>query len=273
MEYKKDVVYVVKSHQRVDRFKPKTYEKIIVNYGFELAKVYVFVSTESDVKLYSEAYPDINIVLAPAGVAAVDNFITDYFPAGQKIIYMNDDVSALMRVTGENKFANLTTEELEEFCQHMFDVMHANRITYGGLYAVANTMFMAGGEEYRTGLCFIMDPFSFCINNKEIKLTNSDKSDFEKSILHYISKGAILRCNRITFKVENYTRPGGFQGRTVDTEMAASIRLQKDYPAYVSHIVTKADKTTTIRLNKLPANRHIDLLDGTEAKKQQPSLF
>ena len=95
----KDLVYVVKSHQRVDRFYDKTYTKIILKYNFVLKNVFVFVSLDEDVDLYSKKYPLINIVKAPKGVAAVDNFITDYFQEGQNIIYMNDDVSIFISKT------------------------------------------------------------------------------------------------------------------------------------------------------------------------------
>ena len=139
----KELVYVIKSHQRVDRFYDKTYSKIILEYGFNLKNVFVFVSSKEDVDLYTKKYPLINILKAPKGVAAVDNFITNYFQEGQNIIYMNDDVSGIVELQN-NKLKPIKKERLLSIIDAMFGRMKKNKITYGGFYPVPNTLFMSG---------------------------------------------------------------------------------------------------------------------------------
>jgi len=245
----KDVVFVVKSHERVDRFFDKTYSKIILKYGFDLSKVFVFVSLHSDVKLYSEKYKKINIIKAPKGVANVDNFITSFFSDKQKIIYMNDDVTCILELK-ENKLAKITKDKLLDVIDIMFSNMQLNGISYGGFYPVPNNMFMSG-KKVTYNLCLIMDPFSFVINNKKVKITVSDKSDFEKSIQHFILCGALFRFNHIALRVEYYGTKGGFQGRTAKTESdTAKLMLQK-YPNYISGINYKKGGKTSLRLKSI----------------------
>ena len=251
----KSLVYVVKSHKRVDRFYDKTYKKIILKYGFDLNYVYVFVSTDEDLKLYQEKYPLINIIKAPKGVAAVDNFITDYFNTGQKIIYMNDDVTGIVELV-KNKLIPIEKEKLIAIIKAMFAKMNKNKITYGGFYPVPNTMFMSG-KNLNFDLCLIMDPFSLVINNKKIRITISDKSDFEKSVQHFYHQGALLRFNKIALKVEYYGNKGGFQGRNAITEKQTALKFQSKYKEFVSGINYKKDGKTSIRLKKHKAKINI----------------
>ncbi len=268
-----DVVYVVKSHKRVDRFREKTYSKVILQYGFRLDKVYVFVSTTEDMVLYREEYPGINVVLAPLGVAAVDNFITDYFPEGQKIIYMNDDVTQVAKIV-DDKFMTVPFDEFNAQLTEMFSIMDANDITYAGFYPVMNTMFMgSSGVKYKTGLCLIMDPLSLVRNNRNVRITISDKSDFEKSIQHFSQKGALLRNNDLTFKAEYYGKHGGFQGRNADTEKATAEQMQAAYPGYIIGINFKNEGKTSLKLARLPATKAVDFMGlNRESTEDEPQM-
>jgi len=245
-----ELVYVVKSHQRVQRFWDRTWEKVIVKHGFPLEKVYVFVSLDDDVVLYKEKYPQINIIKAPKGVAAVDNFITDYFPEGQKMIYMNDDVSDIVHYVNEKKVESISTEKLLAIIKAMFGKMLINGITYGGFYPVDNPFFMKGVKTTHD-LCLIMDPFSLVINRKTVRITVSDKSDFEKSIQHFVLGGALMRYNHIALKVEYYGKEGGFQGRDEKTELETAKLMELKYPDYVAGINIKSGGKTSLRLKKL----------------------
>jgi len=252
-----DIKYVVKSHQRVDRFRLKTYNEIILKYNFDLKNTFVFVSTEKDYILYKEHYPEINIVQGPKGVAAIDNFITDYFPNGQKLIYMNDDVSGIYGVDNNLKKYKISLDELNNLINKAFDIMVHNDISYGGLYPVLNTLFMSGGNDIKFDFGLIMDPFSFIINNKNIIISISDKSDFEKSILHFKDKGALLRFNRYSLNVEYYGKKGGFQGRDKTSEIKTANQLVEKYPYYCNSINIKNEGKTSIRFNKIKTKNKI----------------
>jgi hypothetical protein len=247
---------VVKSHQRADRFRSMTYNNVILKYGFELSKVFVFVSLDEDVVKYSKEYPEINIIKAPKGIANVDNFITEYFNEGQKIIYMNDDVSGV-KTLKKGKFIDTGKDQMLKIINTLFHIMSKNNITYGGFYPVLNTMFMSNADPITYDFCLIMDPFSLVINNKSIKITVGDKSDFEKSIQHFKSKGAILRYNRVGLKVEYYGTKGGFQGRDEASEIGTANEMVMKYPAYISGVKVKEKGRTSLRFKRIKAKRKI----------------
>ena len=69
------VPVVIKSKERIELFKKKTH-KLLKENGFNTDHVYVYVSSNKDVKAYSEAFPECKIVKAPKGVTQTDNFIT-----------------------------------------------------------------------------------------------------------------------------------------------------------------------------------------------------
>jgi hypothetical protein len=245
----KDVVFVVKSHQRVSRFFDKTYKQVIVKHGFPLNNLYIFVSTDEDVLLYKHKYQESHVIKAPIGVAAVDNFITSFFKERQKIVYMNDDVTDIMELVN-GKLQSVSTDKLHNIINAMFSRMQNNNITYGGFYPVANNLFMMG-QKMTYNLCLIMDPFSLVINNKKVIITISDKSDFEKSIQHFVYQGALIRYNHIALKVEYYGKVGGFQGRNQHTEKASAMLMMQKYKNYITAINTKKDGKTSLRLKKI----------------------
>lgn len=249
----KDIVFVVKSHQRVDRFRQKTYDKIILHYGFPLDKVYVFVSTSEDLNLYRDAYPQIHIVKAPRGIVRVDNFITGYFNNGQKIVYMNDDVTSIQKIKKDGTFAKLSKNDLWKLIHNSFDMMVEYDISYGGLYPVRNNLFMANLKTITFDFVLIMDPFSFVINDRSIKISIGDKSDFEKSILHFKKRGALLRHNCITLNAEYYGEKGGFQGRDDKSELATAEAMKRKYPDYIAGINVKKHGRTSLRFKRIPA--------------------
>ena len=132
----------------------------------------------------------------------------------------------------------------------MFGRMSKNQITYAGFYPVPNTFFM-GGKKITYDMCLIMDPFSLVINNKKVRITISDKSDFEKSIQHFYYQNALLRYNQIALKVEYYGTRGGFQGRDATTERDSALLLQSKYRDYVSGIKYKKGGKTSLRLKPI----------------------
>lgn len=258
-----DVLIAIKTKDRVKRFRDKTYNKILQKYGFDDQKVFLFVSTEKDLNDYKEAYPKCNVVLGPLGIANIDNFIVDFFQEGQKYIYLNDDVSALYKLVDEKSMKEIEVDEMQPLVDRMFATMQQKGYTYGGFYPVDNPFYMARQkEQQREDFCLVMDPFSFIINNKSVRMTPipipmedgttfmGDKTDFEKTIQHYKSRGGILRLNNYAIKVEYYGKHGGYQGRNAFTEKFCAEFIAKKYPEYISGVKTKKLGRTSLVLKR-----------------------
>jgi len=175
---------------------------------------------------------------------------------------MNDDVSGIYK-SGDKKRIELNKEEFNELINKMFDELEYNGYTFSALYPCDSVMYMNKSKEITYDLCLCMDPFSAIINNKEVKLTEfpvidkdgsifiSDKSDWEKSILHYKSKGGLVRFNRYCIKVKYFIGEGGYQGRNEITEKQTGDLFLKKYPEYVSGYKVKKGGYISLNLKRL----------------------
>tara|TARA_R110000787_G_scaffold56324_3_gene129533 strand:+ start:511 stop:1311 length:801 start_codon:yes stop_codon:yes gene_type:complete len=254
---------VIKTKNRVEKFRKKTYSKIIKHYDFDEKEVHLFVSNDEDLKNYKEAYPLCQVIKGPPGIAAIDNFIVDYFDEGEIYLYMNDDISGISKAIDSKKL--VPVEDLKSLLKELIDELKLKKFTLGGFYPVYNPYFMFKSKEKRYDLSLIMDPLSICINNKDVKLSEipvtkpdgslfiGESSDSEKCIQHYKSKGGIIRWNHYAVNVEYYGKgPGGYQGRDSFTEKATAEFLMNKYPGYVSSVKYNKNGNTSIRLRRKP---------------------
>ena len=255
--------FVIKTKDRVDGLRKDTYS-LLSKYGVSESDIYLFVSSNIDYDAYTEAYPDATIVLGAKGIVGIDNFIVNYFDEGDKYIYMNDDVSGIYK-TGEKKKVDLTNDEFYKLIDDMFNQLDKYGFTYSALYPCDSTMYMNNAKEFMYDLCLCMDPFSAIINNKNIQLTEfhvydedgvdfvGDKSDVEKSLLHFLDKGGLVRFNKYCIKVKycNQNRAGGIIGRTPQTEEQVCDLFKLKYEEYIKYVRMKKDGFSDIRLKTL----------------------
>lgn len=252
---------VIKSMNRVEKLFKLTYSKIILKYGLDESVVHIFVSTEQNLKDYTEAFPKCKVILGPMGIARIDNFIVNYFDENEIYLYMNDDIHGFYELV-DNKLQEV--EDIKPVLDQLIKTLQDHNLSYGGFYPVPNGYFMKNKKPIEMGLTLVMDPMSICINNKNVVLTEipvelpngeifiGECTDSEKCILHYKSRGGIVRFNRYSAKVEYYSKQGGYQGRTAITEQYTANYLKEKYPDYVAGVKIKKNGNTSIRLKNLP---------------------
>ena len=252
---------VIKSMNRVKKLFKLTYSKIILKYGLDERQVHIFVSTEKDLQEYKVAFPKCSVILGPMGIANIDNFIINYFDEGEVYLYLNDDIHNFYKFVNDKL---VEVGDIKPVLDGLIDILQHHNLSYGGFYPVPNAYFMKNKKPIEMGLTLVMDPMSVCINNKSVILTeipvpmpNGDTflaecSDAEKAILHYKSRGGIVRFNRYSTRVEYYAKEGGYQGRNEHTEQYTANFLKEKYREYIAGVKTKKNGNTSIRLKKLP---------------------
>lgn len=263
--------YAIKSKDRVNGLHEKTY-KFLKKYGATDQDIDIFVSTDKNFAEYSMFFPKCKVIKGPLGIANIDNFIVDYYDEGQRYIYLNDDIKDLY-IAHDTKTLKTFRDTWEGPCRYEFHTwicdtfkdMDKHNISYGGLYPVMNPFFMRNSQDkYKTDMCLIMDPFSFVINNKKIKLNNfyldedfneNMYSDFEKSILHFEDKGALLRLNHYCLDVE-YFNGKDTSNRTQDRAELAAQSMVDAYPDYIRGIKYLRNGFCSLRFNRIK-NRDI----------------
>ena len=210
-----------------------------------------------DKKLYQENFPYCNIILGPLGIVNIDNFIVDYFDEGERYIYLNDDIRGLYHAPDKKKIIKI--KDFWPLIETTFENMQLFNISYAGLNPVLNPYFMAGGKPIKYDICIITDPFSFVVNNKNIKLTkfHIDKnyndnsfSDYEKSILHFRDRGAILRMNHYAVDVL-YFNGAATSNRTKDNCLKTAHLMLEKYPSYISSIKNNKNGFFSLRMKRI----------------------
>lgn len=232
--------FIIKSKDRIEELKKMTY-RFLKDNDIEDSDIFIFVSTASNFNDYKIAYPECHIIKGPLGISNIDNFIVDYFDEGEHYVYLNDDIKNIYHALNSLSLEQIKFKELVE---KAFDIMVKNNISYGGVYPVKNAFYMMKtAEAISTHFNLITDPFSFNINNKKIKLTNFENgdfrdntfSDYEKSILHFKDRGALLRFNHYVLDVKY------FNGAKTSNRIGANClycaeAMMEKYPDFVSSI-------------------------------------
>ena len=248
--------FVIKTMDRAIELKQMTYA-FLKKHGVEDKDIDLFVSKEKDVDYYNFMFPDCNIIKGPMGIVPIDNFIVDYYPEGEKYIYLNDDIKRLYYAPDKKSLRVI--DDFMPLVEETFKMMEDQDITYAGLNPVDNPYFMRAQPEFKYGLSIITDPFSFVINNKNIKLTqfyindnynDNSFSDYEKSILHYLDKKKILRLNWYSVDVL-YFNGASTSNRTKENCQKTAELMMEKYPEYITSIKHNKNGFKSLRLKRL----------------------
>lgn len=152
--------------------------------SYPAEKIYLFVANTVEAALYSSHIPKNlygKIIVGVKGLVEQRNFISDFFPEDEILIQMDDDVKRIHT-------PGITFLELVE---HAVKELGHRR---AGLFGVLPN---DDGRRYKnvttTYLTHILGSFFICRNHKDIRLTHSEKEDYERSILYFLRYGQVLR--------------------------------------------------------------------------------
>ena len=279
----KDYVVAIPSYKRPDTLKNKTL-KVLQRYKIEPKRIVVFVADKEQEKIYREALPKGSvgkIVVGVPGIKNIRNFMPKYFPEGQYIFYMDDDIYKIYDTYSTNKSRDKSTfkqrelTSLKDLIAQAFKLCEKSKITNWGVYPVNNPFFMKARtgdirDYVSTNLCYIIGFMTGVINNRNAEIrTIDDKEDYERSIKYYLKDGGLLRFNNITCYTKCYKEPGGMQvERTHKRIHDSAVYLTKQYPNLCALNTSKKSGYTEIRLRDTrPDNKVIELnRDGTRVK-------
>jgi len=244
-------VVAIPSLNRPDVIVKKTL-KTLMDGGVNKNKIYVFVANKQEEKKYRDSM-DPNtyhkIVVGQKGLVNQRRFISKYFKPGTQIVSMDDDVSNLVKLSG-NKLTKLSN--LDSFFKRAFSTLKKKKLFLWGVYPVKNSLFMKNNST--TDLRFVIGVVHGYINRHDNKLYPNQKSlskeDIEQSILFYLKDGGILRFNNISFTTK-FNAPGGLGTDRFAMNKSAQEYLVKQYPNIVSAKFRK-DGTPEVTLNRDP---------------------
>jgi hypothetical protein len=244
-------VVAIPTYNRQDVLANKSL-KTLIEGGVNKNKIFLFVANKEQYKLYETVIPKNmyhKIIIGKIGIANQRKFISKYFPEGQYIISMDDDVEDVLMLKGE-KLVKL--KNLDGLFKEAYQLLKKEHLFIWGVYPVRNPFFMY--NTVTTDLRFIIGVLFGYINRHNKKLEPSIKSetkeDYEQTILYYKMDGGVMRFNNITPKTK-FNAPGGLGTDRYERNKNAAIYLKEKYPDIVTRFERK-NGMPEIKLTKLP---------------------
>ena len=217
-------------------------------------RVTVFVSDEEDLKSYSEAYPDVNVVVAEGtkSLGQKRQWISDYYESGTPVVSFDDDVSGVFKLILDKPLKGTRkdldhpchldkVEDLDGFIEEGFSLSEERGLRMWGTYQVANKGFLH--PRIVTGLKFIMGHFFGFYAGDGIAGHDADpKDDVYTSLYHYEKYGGTLRFDNYCVKSKAHSGSGG----NCD-DMEAKLELNN---STVARIISDFAGLATLKLRK-----------------------
>jgi hypothetical protein len=180
------------------------------------------------------------------GITANRNFILDYYPKFEQIIFLDDDIQSIQVKFGTS-LVDADTPRIKEIVETAFSACVKNNIFLWGVYPVANAYFMKHKISTQS---FIIGTFCGVINTElrypEVRL----KEDYAFTIEHLKSFGGVLRFDGIAVKARHYTNKGGcVDYRNNETEQESIALLKNLYPEWITDN-TKRSNEVLLRKHK-----------------------
>lgn len=262
-------VVAIPTYNRQDVVFKKTISTLL-NGGVSKSKIYIFVANKEQEALYQEVVPKSaynKIVVGEKGIANQRKFIANYFPKGQYVISLDDDVeefqilkSTKNRITQKNHTRRNKTNKdklvkmtnVHQFFMDAYKTMKREGLYIWGVYPVRNAFFMY--PKYTTDLRFIIGvTFGFISRHDstlEPSIKSETKEDYEQTIMYYKKDGGVIRFNNVVPKTK-FNAPGGLGTDRFERNKNAAEYLVKTYPDLVKRN-DRPDGTPEVKLSLAP---------------------
>jgi len=235
----KDYVVAIPSYNRSDVLAKKTLATLHSG-SVPVSKIHIFVANQEEYDKYQTAIPKHlygKMVIGKLGISNQRRFIVEYFPEGQKVVSLDDDVEKILKKVKESDTKLQQIRNVDAFFKEAFDRAQKEGCFIWGVYPTANPFFLRGGVT--TTLKFIIGGlYGFIVRHDKGLMPSPEsegKEDVELTILHYICDKKILRYNYICFKSKNFSSGGlGIQKDRIKSSEKAAKYLERKYKQYAS---------------------------------------
>jgi hypothetical protein len=275
-------IIAIPSYKRAELLKLKTLS-VLQKYKIPRTRIYIFVADKDEEKIYTETIPIEmygKIIVGERGLKNQRNFISKFFPKGQEIVNMDDDIAGFnylaykskslkkslkksMKLNhGENN-ENINNkynaylrvlENLDLFFKNGFKSLKQNNLFLWGIYPINNAYFMS--PKMTLDLRLIVGPCWGNINrhDTDLILTIDEKEDVERTLQYYVKDRGVIRFNNISVQTTYYSTKGGMQsfGRDRKKDALESAEyLNKKYPKLTKLYLTKKSGVAEVRLKDI----------------------
>jgi hypothetical protein len=205
-------------------------------------RIHIYLSDPAERDAYTAALPAGGYAAIHDGqptLAGNRNHIMRRHPAGQRIVFCDDDIVRISRRERADQLRQV--EDLPPEIDQAFRLAGQAGARLWGIYPVTNAFFMK--PRVRTDLCYIIGCFyGITVAGDDADLvTLEDKEDYERTLRCYDTDGAVLRVEWLAPETRYYTEPGGMQETRTEQRVAASARdLVRRYPHLATYYRAKS---------------------------------
>ena len=255
MKYK----IVIPSYNRADTLANKSI-KILQRNNINPKDVYIFVANEEEKQKYRQALPQEykdRLVVGVKGMKNIRNFINDYFPRGEQLFHMDDDLVDVYYRVNEKKLEPIRS--LDAFIKLGFSLCQDKGARLFSVYPVENPYFMK--NSITRGLTYCMGGLWGNINQPELKVTVDNKEDFERSIQYFLNtynpkntqQGGVIRFNNVCCGTKGYSGAGGMQSfdRGYEVIMKDAQKVVEKYGDYCKLNLAKKSGKPEIKISQI----------------------
>jgi len=245
-----DWIVAIPSYKRPETLRDKTLA-LLHSYKVPAQKIHVFVADKEQEKLYKDTlksgtYGHIHVGVP--GMAAIRNYITEFFPKGKMILNMDDDIKDFIQLRAGFKRGGPLTGFSQKIAS-AFALAKKTGFRLFGFYPVVNAFFMKEGPPTEDLRYIIGSVWGIINPGKILTVTIDDKEDYLRSIMMYLLDGGVIRYTNIAPVSAYYTEPGGMQEtRTMKRIEASAKAMVKAFPDLVTLNLTKKSGIPEVRL-------------------------
>lgn len=242
-----DFVVAIPSYDRAKELNKKTLTMLGEN-NISKNIITVFVASAEQKKIYEEEIgTDYKIVIGVKGMANIRNFMTNYYPSGKKILFIDDDISRIVK--GESSGMKITkVTNLKSLASNGFNLCKKHGYALWGLHPSSNPRSLKSDKLVTNNLKYIIGALYGVINDKTIKVSLDQAEDYERTLKYYVKYGGMIRFNNYSGYTTYYAK-GGMEaaGRTSSKEDSDKKQLVKKYSQYAETYI-RDNGRTEIRL-------------------------
>lgn len=227
-----DYVIACRSYGRATSFPQKTYR--MLEHNKLIDRLYVFVATAAEKKLYREQLPEFpagRIVIGAPGLAPVTRCICKYFPEGQRIVFMDDDLEQFFVMPFMPSGGKIQKDStvLHKYLEDGFRTIDAHDLGSFTFSFLSNSFYLTGKpfKEFRPFL--VGGSFFGCRNDRTLIPVNVGQSeDVLRSCRFFERYGGTLVYWYAGFGTHYGKEAGGMQSSGDRGDAATRLKLTKE---------------------------------------------
>lgn len=209
---KEEYVIAVRSYARASVFPLKTYA--MLNHNGLTERLYIFVANATEKRLYEAALagqPYKAIVIGKLGGANAIRAICEYFPVGQRIVFMDDDLDRFFDFDKSGKF-RANSDQLGLYLEDGFETI--DRYQCGGFtFSFMSNKMWLNGKPFKEFRPFTLAGNFFGTRNDPALITTeySHGDDLVRSVRFLEKYGGVLVYWPAGFVTHYGKEAGGLQ--------------------------------------------------------------